>query len=73
MVLAQAEVVAGELVVEVGAAEAGSYDIASIENGQRVAVEHGKRGHRVLPATGYLRADVIRDDGAEAWVEPARR
>jgi hypothetical protein len=73
VVLAKAEVSAGELVVEVEPGQPGSYDIAWIENGKQVAVDHGMHAHRALPATGYLRADVRRDDGTEAWVEPARR
>ncbi|HET9986934.1 MAG TPA: hypothetical protein VFQ65_00400, partial [Kofleriaceae bacterium] len=71
--LAHAEVVGDELVVEVDPAAAGSYQIAWIENGKLVASEHGKAARRALPATGYLRADVTRDDGSEAWVQPARR
>jgi hypothetical protein len=71
--LAHAEVASGELVVEVAPAAAGVYDIAWIENGKLVATEHGKVAHRALPVTGYLRADVTRDDGSEAWVQPARR
>jgi hypothetical protein len=71
--LTHAEVAGDELVVEVAPAAVGSYEIEWIENGKLVAAEHTMAGHRALPATGYLRADVKRDDGSEAWVQPARR
>ena len=71
--LARAEVVSDELVVEVDPAAAGTYEIAWIENGKRVATDHAMSARRALPASGYLRADVTRDDGTEAWVQPARR
>jgi hypothetical protein len=64
---------AGELVVEVGAGERGSYTTTWIENGKVVATVKGKSARRALPSSGYLRADVTRDDGKEAWVEPVRR
>jgi hypothetical protein len=73
VVLDKADVVGTELVIEVDPNAAGTYQIDWIENGIVVATEHGKIAHRELPATGYLRADITRDDGSEAWVEPARR
>ncbi|MEO6776910.1 MAG: CehA/McbA family metallohydrolase [Kofleriaceae bacterium] len=71
--LSRAEVVGEDLIVEVDPAATGTYTIAWIENGKLVATDHGKAGRRALPASGYLRADVTRDDGSEAWVQPARR
>ena len=71
--LARAEVAGDELVVEVAPAATGAYTIAWIENGKVVATDRGMTAHRALPASGYLRADVTRDDGTEAWVQPARR
>jgi hypothetical protein len=73
VVLDHAEVDAGELVVDVAAAEPGTYTITWIENGSPIATVQGKTARRVLPQTGYLRAVVTRDDGKQAWVEPARR
>ena len=76
VVLDKAEVDGTALVVEVDPAAAGTYQIDWIENGAVVATEpaeHGKPAHRELPAKGYLRADITRDDGTEAWVEPGRR
>jgi len=73
VVLARAEVDAGELVVEVAAGEQGTYTIELIENGSRVARIQGRTARRPVPMTGYLRAVVTRGDGKQAWVQPARR
>jgi hypothetical protein len=72
VVLAHAEVDAGELVVEVAAGEPGNYEIAWIENGKLVDTTRARSGRRAVPASGYVRAVVTRDDGKRAWVEPAR-
>jgi hypothetical protein len=72
VVLAHAEASAGELVVEVAPNEPGTYAITWIENGTAVATVKGTTARRALPQTGYLRAVVVRDDGKQAWVEPAR-
>ena len=71
--LERAAVEAGELVVEVSPKELGTHTIELVENGQVVARVQGKLARRALPATGYLRAVVSRDDGKRAWVQPARR
>jgi hypothetical protein len=73
VVLSAAGVDNGELVVEVAAGEGGTYAIDWIENGKLVATDHARTARRPLPASGYLRADVTRDDGARAWVQPAKR
>ncbi len=73
VVLARADVEADELVVAIDPAQRGAYTIDWIEAGKIVATDHGMTAHRALPATGYLRADVHREDGTEAWVQPARR
>jgi hypothetical protein len=73
VVLSRAEVDAGELVVEVAANERGDYAITWIENGKPVSTVKAKTARRALPQSGYLRAVVVRDDGAKAWVEPVRR
>ncbi|CAN5612999.1 CehA/McbA family metallohydrolase [soil metagenome] len=73
VVLAKAEVEANELVIEVDPNQPGTYTIDWIEAGKVIATDHGMAAHREVPATGYLRADVRRGDGTEAWVEPARR
>jgi hypothetical protein len=70
VVLARAEVDAGELVVE---AEAGTYTIDWIENGKLVDSVKARTARRALPQSGYVRAVVTRDDGKRAWVQPARR
>lgn len=70
--LAHAEVDAGELVVEVAAAETASFTITWVEAGKVVETVHGRSARRAVPATGYVRAVVTRDDGARAWVQPAR-
>lgn len=73
VVLEHAEVDTGDLVVEVAPNESGSYAIEWIENGKVVETTHGRSGRRPVPANGYVRAVVTRDDGKRAWVEPARR
>ena len=56
------------------ASEPGTYTIEFIENGKRVDARRRRaRATRALPATGYVRAVVTRDDGKQAWVQPARR
>lgn len=72
-VLSRAEVDSGTLVVEVAKGERGSYTIELIENGKRVARVKGRSARRAVPASGYVRAVVTRDDGTKAWVQPARR
>ena len=71
--LERADVAGGELVVAVDPIQPGSYTIDFIENGQRVESIRGKIGRRRVPAAGYVRAVVTRDDGKYAWVQPARR
>jgi hypothetical protein len=72
VVLERAEVSAGELVVEIGAAERQPHTIALIENGVRVATVKDRVARRAVPRAGYVRAVVTRDDGKQAWVQPAR-
>jgi hypothetical protein len=59
--------------VAVDPAQPGRYTIDFIENGRRMASIAGKVARRPVPAAGYLRAVVTRDDGKRAWVQPARR
>jgi hypothetical protein len=73
VVLAHAEVEGGELVVGVDPDQPGKYTIDFIENGRHVGSIAGKVARRTVPATGYLRAVVTRDDGKRAWVQPARK
>ena len=73
VVLSRAEVDGDALVVEVAPGERGSHTIDFIENGKRVERVKAKSARRALPATGYLRALVTREDGRKAWVQPARR
>ena len=73
VVLDRAEVVAGELVVEIGASERLVHSIEFIENGKRIAaVVKERSARRALPKVGYVRAVVTREDGKRAWVQPAR-
>ena len=66
----------GELVVEVSAADPGDHAIAFIgAGGQVLRTEHARVARFALadlPADGYVRAVVTRDDGGKAWVQPAR-
>jgi hypothetical protein len=71
--LERAGAVGDALEVEVAATERGVLTIEVIENGRRVAVVPGRRARWPLPRAGYVRAVVSRDDGARAWVQPARR
>lgn len=73
VVLEHAEVDGGDLVVAVDAAQPGRYTIDFIENGRRVGTIAGMVARRPVPAAGYLRAVVTRDDGKRAWVQPARK
>ena len=73
VVLERAAVDRGELVVAVDPAQAGRYTIDFIQDGRHVESIAGKVGRRAVPATGYLRAVVTRDDGQRAWVQPVRR
>ena len=72
VVLDRAEVIGGELVVEIAPPDA-DYVVQFIENGKPVATVKGRSARRAVPPTGYLRATVTRGDGAKAWVQPARR
>jgi hypothetical protein len=73
VVLERAEVEDGDLVVAVDPTASGRYTIDFIENGRRVATVRARVGRRAVPAVGYLRAVVTREDGRHAWVQPARR
>lgn len=73
VVLDHADVEGDDLVVAVDPAASGSYTIEFIENARRVGSLRGRVGRRTLPAVGYVRAVVTRDDGRRAWVQPARR
>jgi hypothetical protein len=73
VVLARADVEGDELVVAVDPAAQGSYAIDFIENGRRIDSIRGRAARRRVPAAGYIRALVTRDDGKRAWVQPARR
>jgi hypothetical protein len=73
VVLALAEVAHGELVVAVDPTDPVGATIDFIENGRRVESVRGKAARHAVPAVGYLRAVVTRDDGRRAWVQPARR
>ena len=71
--LTRAAAEAGELVVEVGPDERGSYVIDFVENGKLADSVKGKSARWPIPQSGYVRAIVTRDDGAKAWVQPVRR
>ncbi|HEX4421664.1 MAG TPA: CehA/McbA family metallohydrolase [Kofleriaceae bacterium] len=73
VVLEHAEVDGEDLRVEIDPAAPGRYTIEFIENGRRADSIAGKVARRPLPAEGYVRAVVTRDDGKRAWVQPARR
>jgi hypothetical protein len=73
VVLERATAEGDELVVAVEPGAPGRYTIDFIENGRRVDSIAGKVAKRMVPAVGYLRAIVTRDDGKRAWVQPVRR
>ena len=73
MTLSRAEVLENELVVEVVPDPAATYAIEFIETGKLVASVTGTSARRAVPASGYVRAVVTRNDGKRAWVQPARR
>lgn len=72
--LSRAEVDAGALVVELAPKQRAT--VQWIENGRRAGratlTPSQRVARRAVPAQGYLRAVVIRDDGKRAWVQPAR-
>ncbi len=75
--LDRVEVDHGALVIEVSAADPGEHTIAFVgAGGQVLRTEHGRTARFALadlPADGYVRAVVTRDDGGKAWSQPARR
>ena len=70
---AQIEVLRQEVLALVDPAQAGRYTIDFVENGRRVESIAGMTARRTIPAAGYVRAVVTRDDGKRAWIQPARR
>lgn len=70
--LTRAEADAGELVVEVAADSPGEHVITFVGDGRVLAEHPGRAARHPLAATSYVRAVVRRDDGARAWVQPAR-
>jgi hypothetical protein len=73
VVLERAEVSAGELVVEIGAAERRPHTIAlHRERCARRDCEGSRGAARAAPGQDDVRAVVTRDDGKQAWVQPAR-
>jgi hypothetical protein len=73
VVLARAEVERGDLVIAVDPLAPGRHTIDFIENGKRVDSLRRRSARRALPAVGYVRAVITRDDGKRAWVQPVRR
>ena len=71
--LTRAERAGDELVVEVEPGTTNRYAITFIENSKVVETVIGLNAKRALPWAGYVRAVVTRDDGKQAWVQPARR
>jgi len=75
VVLERAEVLDGALDVAVAPASAGSHEILFIGQGgvvlDRVAGRAAKFSLDRMQR-GYVRAVVVRDDGAKAWVQPVR-
>jgi hypothetical protein len=72
--LARADAVHDELVIEVDPSSPGDHVISFIVNGAQSQAVNARSARAVIPATGYIRAVVTRtQDGARAWVQPARR
>ena len=75
VVLERAEVLDGALDVAVAPASAGSHEILFIGQGGAVLDRVAGRAAKFSldrVRGGYLRAVVLRDDGARAWVQPVR-
>jgi hypothetical protein len=74
VVLARAEVEGDELIVEVDPASPGDHAIAFVSAGTVVQAISARSARATIPEGSYLRAVVRRtSDGAQAWVQPARR
>jgi hypothetical protein len=70
--LAKAMPEGDELVVEVADESAGEHTITFVGDGKVIAEVKGRSARQELAAASYVRAVVTRDDGAKAWVQPAR-
>ena len=73
VVLANVEIVDGELAVDVADDDPGEHVITFIGDGQVLSEQHGRNGRQPLAETSYVRAVVTRNDGARAWTQPERR
>jgi hypothetical protein len=74
VVLARAGAESGELVVEVDPTSPGEHAISFISDGRIVHAIQARSARATIPPGSYLRAVVRRlGDGAQAWVQPARR
>jgi hypothetical protein len=74
VVLARAGAEGDELVVEVDVASPGEHAISFISDGRVVHAIQARSARATIPPGSYLRAVVRRlGDGAQAWVQPARR
>jgi hypothetical protein len=71
--LARAEVADGALEVEVAGEDPGAHVITFLGDGRVLARHAGRAARHPLAGASYVRAVVRRDDGARAWIQPARR
>jgi hypothetical protein len=72
VLLARAESDGESLVVEIRDDSPGEHVITFIGDGKVIDWEHGRAASHPLADASYVRAVVRREDGARAWVQPAR-
>jgi hypothetical protein len=72
VLLARAESDGEALVVEVADESPGEHVITFIGDGKVLGWAHGRAASQSLAGASYVRAVVRREDGARAWVQPAR-
>jgi len=72
VLLSRAEVDGEALVVEISDDSPGEHVITFIGDGKVLSWAHGRAASQSLAGASYVRAVVRREDGARAWVQPAR-
>ena len=72
VLLARAESDGESLVIEIRDDSPGEHVITFIGDGKVLGWEHGRAASFPLADASYVRAVVRREDGAKAWVQPAR-
>ena len=73
VLLSRAESDGESLIVEISDDSHGEHVITFIGDGKVLSWAHGRAASQTLSGSSYVRAVVRREDGARAWVQPARR